>query len=112
MPNLEVKRCNADGSVGNPHVRVGHRQVLNERGTLLRELSGVFLLVLFYISYFGFYFGASFLLNLILSIFIYLLFCFLCFISPIFTFLNIPIFIIYLILRQNYLNKLALRKFK
>ena len=58
MPNLEVKRCNADGSVGNPHVRVGHRQVLNERGTLLRELSGVFLLVLFYISYFGFYFGA------------------------------------------------------
>lgn len=27
MPNLEVKRCNADGSVGLPHVRVGHRQV-------------------------------------------------------------------------------------
>ncbi|MDP9501355.1 hypothetical protein O7M46_10340, partial [Bisgaard Taxon 45] len=25
---LEVKRCNADGSVGFPHVRVGHRQVL------------------------------------------------------------------------------------
>uniref|UniRef100_UPI001C4A85CB hypothetical protein n=1 Tax=Histophilus somni TaxID=731 RepID=UPI001C4A85CB len=23
----EVKRCNADGSVGIPHVRVGHRQV-------------------------------------------------------------------------------------
>ncbi|WP_219843705.1 hypothetical protein, partial [Haemophilus haemolyticus] len=23
----EVKRCNADGSVGHPHVRVGHRQV-------------------------------------------------------------------------------------
>jgi len=22
-----VKRCNADGSVGLPHVRVGHRQV-------------------------------------------------------------------------------------
>ncbi|MFU2090632.1 hypothetical protein, partial [Avibacterium avium] len=41
--NLEVKRCNADGSVGNPHVRVGHRQVLNERRTPLRELSSVFL---------------------------------------------------------------------
>ncbi len=27
MPNSEVKRCNADGSVGIPHVRVGHRQV-------------------------------------------------------------------------------------
>ncbi|WP_415777135.1 hypothetical protein, partial [Avibacterium endocarditidis] len=59
MPNLEVKRCNADGSVGNPHVRVGHRQVLNERRTPLRELDGVFLL------------------NLILSILIYLLFRFL-----------------------------------
>ena len=23
----QVKRCNADGSVGHPHVRVGHRQV-------------------------------------------------------------------------------------
>ncbi len=42
MPNLEVKRCNADGSVGISHVRVGHRQVLNERRTPLRELSGVF----------------------------------------------------------------------
>ena len=29
IPNSEVKRCNADGSVGLPHVRVGHRQVLN-----------------------------------------------------------------------------------
>ena len=27
ISNLEVKRCNADGSVGLPHVRVGHRQV-------------------------------------------------------------------------------------
>ncbi|MGV3059069.1 hypothetical protein ACEF11_06115, partial [[Pasteurella] aerogenes] len=27
----EVKRCNADGSVGIPHVRVGHRQVRNKR---------------------------------------------------------------------------------
>ena len=30
MPNSEVKRSIADGSVGFPHVRVGHRQVLNE----------------------------------------------------------------------------------
>ena len=29
IPNSEVKRCNADGSVGLPHVRVGHRQGLN-----------------------------------------------------------------------------------
>ena len=29
MPNSEVKRSIADGSVGFPHVRVGHRQVLN-----------------------------------------------------------------------------------
>lgn len=49
MPNLEVKRCNADGSVGNPHVRVGHRQVLNKRRTPLRELNGVFLFLLFII---------------------------------------------------------------
>ena len=27
IPNSEVKYCNADGSVGLPHVRVGHRQV-------------------------------------------------------------------------------------
>ena len=27
MPNSEVKRNSADGSVGLPHVRVGHRQV-------------------------------------------------------------------------------------
>ena len=27
IPNSEVKRCNADGSVGDSHVRVGHRQV-------------------------------------------------------------------------------------
>ena len=26
IPNSEVKRRNADGSVGYPHVRVGHRQ--------------------------------------------------------------------------------------
>ena len=28
MPNSEVKRNSADGSVGLPHVRVEHRQAL------------------------------------------------------------------------------------
>src|SRR5690625_6563134 len=28
IPNSEVKRLSADGSVGLPHVRVGHRQAL------------------------------------------------------------------------------------
>ena len=28
IPNSEVKRISADGSVGSPHVRVGHRQAL------------------------------------------------------------------------------------
>jgi hypothetical protein len=28
IPNSAVKRCIADGSVGSPHVRVGHRQAL------------------------------------------------------------------------------------
>ena len=28
MPNSEVKQFSADGSVGSPHVRVGHRQAL------------------------------------------------------------------------------------
>ena len=29
MPNSEVKRCSADGSVGSPHVRVGNCQASN-----------------------------------------------------------------------------------
>ena len=29
ISNSEVKRFSADGSVGSPHVRVGHRQALN-----------------------------------------------------------------------------------
>ena len=29
ISNSEVKHCYADGSVGFPHVRVGHRQVVN-----------------------------------------------------------------------------------
>ena len=28
IPNSEVKTFSADGSVGSPHVRVGHRQAL------------------------------------------------------------------------------------
>ena len=35
MPNSEVKRSCADGSVGSPHVRVGHRQAPNFKFVLL-----------------------------------------------------------------------------
>ena len=31
IPNSEVKRNRADGSVGSPHVRVGHRQASNPK---------------------------------------------------------------------------------
>ncbi len=31
IPNSEVKRNRADGSVGSPHVRVGHFQAPNKR---------------------------------------------------------------------------------
>ena len=31
IPNSEVKRFSADGSVGSPHVRVGHRQAFNTK---------------------------------------------------------------------------------
>ena len=37
MPNSEVKRISADGSVGLPHVRVGHRQALNLVFAFLRR---------------------------------------------------------------------------
>src|SRR5690554_2163061 len=30
IPNSEVKHVSADGSVGSPYVRVGHRQALNK----------------------------------------------------------------------------------
>ena len=36
IPNSEVKRFSADGSVGSPHVRVGHRQAFIRR--ILRYL--------------------------------------------------------------------------
>ena len=42
IPNSEVKRCIADGSVGLPHVRVGHRQAPIPN-TLIRNGQGVFL---------------------------------------------------------------------
>ena len=32
IPNSEVKPLSADGSVGLPHVRVGHRQAPNKQG--------------------------------------------------------------------------------
>ena len=37
IPNSEVKRCNADGSVGLPHVRVGHRQVTKYKAKLNKK---------------------------------------------------------------------------
>ena len=42
IPNSEVKRLSADGSVGFPHVRVGHRQALKSK-TPFSDLKGVFL---------------------------------------------------------------------
>src|ERR1700712_4470536 len=40
FPNSAVKRCIADGSVGFPHVRVGHRQDSNPK-PLIALRSGV-----------------------------------------------------------------------
>ena len=37
IPNSEVKRCIADGSVGLPHVRVGHRQASNRKAPLMQR---------------------------------------------------------------------------
>ena len=36
IPNSEVKRLSADGSVGSPHVRVGHRQAFMTSASMLR----------------------------------------------------------------------------
>ena len=41
MPNSEVKRSCADGSVGFPHVRVGHRQAPNTQKAQ-SEMTGLF----------------------------------------------------------------------
>jgi hypothetical protein len=40
ISNSEVKTLSADGSVGSPHVRVGHRQALNSKPLIKR--SGAF----------------------------------------------------------------------
>ncbi len=55
IPNSEVKPLSADGSVGLPHVRVGHRQALKYK-TSLRKLGEVFYYSRFiYISGFACY---------------------------------------------------------
>ncbi len=41
IPNSDVKRCIADGSVGLPHVRVGHRQAFIMK-TPSAQADGVF----------------------------------------------------------------------
>src|SRR5690606_22707733 len=45
IPNSEVKPLSADGSVGPPHVRVGHRQVLIEKA---HPMDGPFFMPIFY----------------------------------------------------------------
>ena len=50
IPDSEVKPLSADGSVGFPHVRVGHRQALNTKPPIALQL-GVFLYVVFNIIY-------------------------------------------------------------
>ncbi len=40
IPNSEVKRNRADGSVGSPHVRVGHRQTPNFSSAPRRDTKG------------------------------------------------------------------------
>ncbi len=42
IPNSEVKRNRADGSVGSPHVRVGHRQTPNKRKKPVANATGFF----------------------------------------------------------------------
>ncbi|MEE4485980.1 hypothetical protein V2T44_23905, partial [Serratia ficaria] len=37
MPNSEVKRRSADGSVGSPHARVGHCQASNKTTSPMRK---------------------------------------------------------------------------
>ena len=46
IPNSEVKCRNADGSVGFPHVRVGHRRI-ELRNPELRDRLGVFAFLYF-----------------------------------------------------------------
>ena len=42
MPNSEVKPLSADGSVGSPHARVGHRQAFIQKKPGYREIIGLF----------------------------------------------------------------------
>ena len=42
IPNSEVKRISADGSVGSPHVRVGHCQDLTPKSPCRCNLQGLF----------------------------------------------------------------------
>ena len=42
MPNSEVKPLSADGSVGSPHVRVGHRQAPKYKRPPSRQCRGFF----------------------------------------------------------------------
>ena len=47
MPNSEVKRRSADGSVGSPHARVGNCQAPNKQTSLMRK-HGAFLFYAIY----------------------------------------------------------------
>ena len=47
IPNSEVKRFSADGSVGSPHVRVGHCQAFIRRKPRTRCVRGFFSLKIF-----------------------------------------------------------------
>ena len=44
IPNSEVKRSRADGSVGFPHVRVGHRQALILKSPAVKSVGDFFCL--------------------------------------------------------------------
>ena len=44
IPNSEVKRCIADGSVGLPHVRVGHCRASNPKPLSAKAARGFFCL--------------------------------------------------------------------
>ena len=48
IPNSEVKRFSADGSVGSPHVRVGHCQAFNIKNPRAHCVWGFFLLKIFF----------------------------------------------------------------
>ena len=45
MPNSVVKRNSADGSVGSPHVRVGHRQASKQKTPVSERCWSFFMLL-------------------------------------------------------------------